>query len=185
MNTNGNARLLLLYAPIAALAGLLFWSLADWNVYLQGSEGIFDFNFRLTWLDQLAVSAMAGALVTGVPFGVFWLVRSRAAGHSWMDRFGLLLAIGGAALGWTLLYLSGRVGGDLWTHFHFLGLDLFGYLILSLTTLLLTQGAALIVGLLFWRTPFGKAAVAVMAANALLFAAILLVPWLWNYLLHS
>ena len=181
---NVTARLLALYLLAAVLAGLLFWFLADWNVYLQGAEGLFGPKFRLTRLEQLSASADAGALVAGVPFGFFWLLRSRAAGRSCVDRFSLLLGIAGAVFGWTLLYLSWRVPGDFWTHFRFLGLDVFSYLILGVAALFVSQSAALVLGLFFWRTPFGKAAVAVAATSALLFAGILIVPPLWDYLLH-
>ena len=176
LGTNVPARLLALHVPVAALAGLLFWSLADWNVYFQGSEGIFEPSFRLTRLEQLTVSDVVGALVAGVPFGLFWLFRSRAAGCFWLDRFSLLLGVGGGALGWVLLYLSGRLGGDFWSHFHFLGLDVFSYLILGLAVLFVSQSAALTLGLFFWSKPFGKATVAVPAGSALLFAGILIVP---------
>src|ERR1022692_1931987 len=108
--TNVTGSLLALYVPVAALAGLLFWSLADRNVYLQDNEGLFVLNFRLPRLEQLAVSTVVGAWVAGVPFGLFWLFHSRAAGLSWLDRFSFLMGIGGAILGWALLYLAGRVG---------------------------------------------------------------------------
>jgi hypothetical protein len=183
--TNGTGDLLALFVPAAAFTGLLLWFLADWKVYSQGSEGLFYPSFRLDPLEQLTVSTVAGVLLAGVPFGLFWLVRSRAAGSSWLDRCGLLLGIGGAALGWTLLYLAWRTGGDFWTHMHFLGLDAFSYAILGLAALLVTQSVALAVGLVFWRTPCGKAAVAASVMSALLFAGILAVPLLWDYLLHS
>jgi hypothetical protein len=88
-------------------------------------------------------------------------------------------------LSWTLLYLSWRIGGDFWTHMQFLGLDVFSYAILGLAVLFVTQPAAIAVGKVFWRTPFGKAAVGVTVMNALLNAGMLAVPLLWDYLLHS
>ncbi len=169
LDTNVTARLLTLYVPAAALVALLFWLLADWNVYFQGSEGIFKPNFRLTGLEQLIVSAVVGALVAGVPCGLYWLFRSRSAGRAWLGRFSFLLGIGGAALGWTLFYLAWRVGGDIWTHFQFLGIDGLSYLILSLATLFVSQSAALTLGLFSWGNPFGKAAVAVAATSRIAF----------------
>jgi hypothetical protein len=185
LETNVTARLLTLYVPAAALVALLFWLLADWNVYLQDSEGLFKPNFRLTGLEQLTVSAVVGALIAGVPFGLPWLFRSRAAGGFWLGRLSFLLGISGAALGWTLFYLAWRVGGDIWTHFQFLGIDGLSYLILSLATLFVSQSAALALGLFSWSKPFGKAAVAVAATSALLFVGILAVPFVLMHLLAS
>lgn len=177
-SATATARLLAMYVVAVASIWFKFWALGDWNVYLQ-----LESRFRFALLEQLTFSAVAGALVASVPFGLFWVFRARAAGRSWLDRFGLLMGIGGAALGWTLLYLSWRVGGDLWTHFRFLGIDGLGYLILGLAALIVSQPAALVLGLFFWSKPFGKAATAAPAVSALLFAVILVVPVVWNRLL--
>jgi hypothetical protein len=182
---NVTVRLLSLFVPVAASAGLLFWVLADWNIYFQRSEGLFKPNARLTGLEQLTVSAVVGSLLAGVPFGYYWLFRSRAVGCFWLGRFGFLLGIGGASLGWTLFYLAWRVGGDIWTHFQFLGIDGLSYLILSLAALFVSQSAALTLGLFSWSKPLGKAAVVVAAMCALLFAGILAVPFVLIYLLAS
>jgi hypothetical protein len=57
------------------------------------------------------------------------------------------MAIVGVVLSGSSLYLSWRVGGDLWAHFYFASLDRLSLLLLAPATLLVCEIIALVLGI--------------------------------------
>jgi hypothetical protein len=131
------------------VVGMLFWHSVDWTVYdSHYTQGTItrEPQFELTEIEQAALSAIVGGCIALV----FFLVLSLEIAVTYKAAYSIALA--GAALSASLFYLVFRVGGDLYTTFLFNDLSSLDFLIVALVVLLISEGFAIVLGLLAWTS---------------------------------
>jgi hypothetical protein len=137
---------------------LFCWRLVDWTVYLETGRDRYEPAFQLALPEQIAGSILAGASVVAVLWAGVWLSRRPPDERTVLDKLAIALAVGGAVLGWSLLYLSFRVPGDFLAHYHFLGQERPSYHFGGIGLLLVSQIAALLLGVAARSRPLGRVA---------------------------
>ena len=176
LSSRNRARIVLLILLVVAIVvGLGFWSVVDWTVYrdtyVAGGGHELKPDFKLTPLEQVAMSSVVVACAAVALFAVAWLVLPNFGKSLVVDKVALTIAIGGAVVGWGLLYVARRMPGDVFTPSCFLGLSFLEFFMLGLPVLLLCEAVAFVLGVIARRDAWGKAAmiVSVLSIAPLLF----------------
>jgi len=171
-------RVFWLWAVGAFLVGLLFWGFLDWTVYYESyTDGTIAMEprFRLNGFEQVVLSAIGGSCVAVAFSAVFLLaaaggrqlgMKSQWTGPSDFDKVALGIAVAGAVMCATSFYLGGRVGGDFWAHYYFLGAIGLSYWLLALPCLFVCEVVALLLSFEAEPSPSRKAAITVALSTA-------------------
>jgi hypothetical protein len=110
----------------------------------------------LSVAEQIAGSALIGASLAALLFAGAWFRQPCPPGRSVLGKVALVVALGGAVLGFGLLYLAFRLPGDLWTHFYwgwfrFLDIETITAFFLGLALLFGSQVIALLIWIIARR----------------------------------
>ncbi len=138
----------LVYLVIAVLAGPLCWWLVDLNVYLfdgwNFQTGLAEYKvlYKFSVAEQLVGSAVMGVSLAALLYAPVWFMRRSPPSRSFLEKFTIAIALGGAVMGLGSIYVGWRLGGDLWYHPEWMGVQGLLYNLAGCPLLIVSEAVA-------------------------------------------